>query len=61
MKYFADNLNAKKEPFFSTFFSLSSHPPYVLPKNYKNTEKNILETIKYSDNCMRNFFNEIKK
>ncbi|MAU37346.1 MAG: hypothetical protein CMD14_08285 [Flavobacteriales bacterium] len=60
MQYFADNLNAKKEPFFSTFFSLSSHPPYVLPKNYKNTEKNILETIKYSDNCMRNFFNEIK-
>ena len=60
MKYFANNLNAKKEPFFSTFFSLSSHPPYVLPKNYKNTEKNILETIKYSDDCMRNFFNEIK-
>ncbi len=60
MQYFADNLNAKKEPFFSTFFSLSSHPPYVLPKNYKNTEKNILETIKYSDNCMKNFFNEIK-
>ena len=41
MQYFADNLNAKNEPFFSTFFSLSSHPPYVLPKNYKNTEKHI--------------------
>jgi phosphoglycerol transferase MdoB-like AlkP superfamily enzyme len=62
MQYFANTLNTKKEPFFSTFFSLSSHPPYVLPKDYKQEHNkiNILETIKYSDYAMRNFFKQIK-
>jgi phosphoglycerol transferase MdoB-like AlkP superfamily enzyme len=62
MRYFANTLNTKKEPFFSTFFSLSSHPPYVLPKDYKQEHNkiNILETIKYSDYAMRNFFKQIK-
>ena len=62
MQYFANILNTKKEPFFSTFFSLSSHPPYVLPKDYKQEldNINILETIKYSDYAMRNFFKQIK-
>ena len=62
MQYFADNLNTKKEPFFSTFFSLSSHPPYVLPNDYKQAmdKINILETIKYSDYAMRNYFHQIK-
>jgi phosphoglycerol transferase MdoB-like AlkP superfamily enzyme len=62
MQYFADSLNTKKEPFFSTFFSLSSHPPYVLPEDYKEglNKIDILETIEYSDYAMRNFFNQIK-
>jgi len=62
MQYFADNLNTKKEPFFSTFFSISSHPPYVLPNDYKQAmdKINILETIKYSDYAMRNYFHQIK-
>ncbi len=62
MQYFADSLNTKEEPFFSTFFSLSSHPPYVLPENYKRgiNKIDILETIEYSDYAMRNFFNQIK-
>ena len=62
MQYFANNLNTKKEPFFSTFFSLSSHPPYVLPKDYKKEKHklSILETIKYSDYAMRNYFEQIK-
>ncbi len=62
MKYFANQIKDKKEPFFSTFFSLSSHPPYVLPENH-NPESNkigILETITYSDYAMKIFFNQIK-
>ncbi len=62
MQYFANTLNTKKEPFFSTFFSLSSHPPYVLPDDYKqeNDKISILETIRYSDYAMRIFFKQIK-
>ena len=68
IKYFSKTLNKIKEPFFSTFFSLSSHPPYNLPKDYyEEIKKNmklskigIQETILYSDKCMRNFFNASK-
>ena len=62
MQYFASELKAKKEPFFTTFFSLSSHPPYVLPEDYEHQfEKiGIRETIKYTDDAMRNFFKTIK-
>ena len=62
MQYFASELNVKKEPFFTTFFSLSSHPPYVLPKNYKHQFEKIKlrETIKYTDDAMQQFFKSIK-
>ena len=61
MQYFASELNNKKEPFFTTFFSLSSHPPYVLPKNYNHQfeEIGIRETIKYTDDAMQQFFKKI--
>ena len=62
MQYFAKELNKKEEPFFTTFFSLSSHPPYVLPKNYKHKHKKIgiLETIRYSDYALQQFFKNIE-
>ncbi len=62
MQYFAQHLKIKQKPFFTTLFSLSSHPPYVLPKDYKieNEEIGIRETIKYSDYAMEEFFNSIK-
>jgi phosphoglycerol transferase MdoB-like AlkP superfamily enzyme len=62
MQYFAKELNQKKEPFFTTFFSLSSHPPYVLPKDYEHNHYkiDILETIQYSDYALRQFFKSIE-
>ncbi|GIS07961.1 MAG: hypothetical protein CM15mP112_00730 [Flavobacteriales bacterium] len=33
-EFFYEQLNKKNEPFFSTFFSLSSHLPFTLPKEY---------------------------
>ena len=66
MKYFANKLTKINEPFFSTFFSLSSHHPYNLPKNYiKNNFKNnqhigMVETIRYSDDALKSFFNIAK-
>ncbi len=64
-KYFAENVNTKGEPFFSTFFSLSSHPPYTLPNDYLKefdsvNKIGIRETIFYSDFSMKNFFNNIE-
>ena len=63
MQYFASKLNAKIEPFFTTFFSLSSHPPYILPKDYKHQfEKiEIRETIKYTDDALQKFFKSIQE
>lgn len=69
LQYFSDQLNKTKEPFLSTFFSLSSHPPYTLPENYlkkqnqTGNKKNIgiRETISYSDYCMSSFFQKSKK
>ena len=65
MQFYAKQLNSKKEPFFSTFFSLSSHPPYDLPIQYKkkhhpNRKVGIRETVLYSDQSMKNFFQKIK-
>ncbi len=62
MQYFAKELNQKEEPFFTAFFSLSSHPPYVLPKDYKHNHNkiDILETIQYSDYALRQFFKSIE-
>lgn len=63
MQYFANHLKEKQQPFFTTFFSLSSHPPYVLPEGYKSNTATlgILETIGYSDYAMHQFFNSIKE
>ena len=63
-KYFAKKLKSTKEPFFSTFFSLSAHPPYSLPEKYVDVfskgELAIHELISYSDFSLKKFFDEIK-
>ena len=68
MQFFLNGINQEKEPFLSTFFSLSSHPPYTLPDNYLKDNKeysklkkiSILETIRYTDDCLKEFFNKCK-
>jgi len=65
-EFFHQKLNKQNEPFFSTFFSLSSHLPFTLPKEYLEKNKiekkiGIRETISYSDNAMSNFFHLAKK
>lgn len=54
-----------KKPFFSTIFTLSSHHPYFIPKNWKGKLKKgphpICQTINYTDECLRIFMNEAKK
>lgn len=64
-KYFSDYLNKEQEPFISSIFSLSSHPPYKLPSELKNTfpkgDLIIHESIGYSDFVLKQFFERAKK
>lgn len=63
--YFSKQLDKMKQPFFSTIFTLSSHHPYVLPQNYKEnfkiSEENVLQSIKYSDWALGEFFKTAQK
>lgn len=64
LQYFAKELNSKKEPFFSTLFTLSSHHPYQLPKKYVGKfpegELPIHKTIGYTDYSLKQFFASAK-
>lgn len=59
-KYYADEMNKMKEPFFTTLFSLSSHHPFELPDGFegKFPEGNlpIQRTIGYTDYALKQFF-----
>lgn len=61
-QFFANKLNQTKEPFFSTFFSLTSHPPYQLPQElsekFPKGELAIHQSIGYSDYALKKFFEE---
>ncbi|MDF1673348.1 MAG: sulfatase-like hydrolase/transferase [Vicingaceae bacterium] len=65
LKYFSNELNNKKEPFFSTVFTLSSHHPYTIPKNhlyqFPKGNLDIHESIGYADYALKQFFEKSKK
>ena len=54
-----------KEPFFSTFFSLSSHEPFYVPDQYEGVfpigDVQMHQVVGYSDNALRLFFESAKK
>lgn len=59
-QYYAHTLSSFKEPFLSTFFSVSSHHPFKVPPQYANSFKKgpipVLECIGYTDMALRKFF-----
>ncbi len=62
--FFNSKLNTFQEPFLAAFFSLSSHHPYSIPKQYqtKFTESEPLDNcIAYSDFALAKFFESAKK
>ena len=63
-KFFARKLKDENQPFLSTFFSLSAHPPYNLPNHhnsrFKEGDLKIHKLITYSDYSLKVFFNSIK-
>lgn len=60
LQYYANELGKQKQPFFSSIFTLSSHEPFGLPKDFKNDEiknlKSIYRGVRYTDNALREFF-----
>lgn len=61
-KYFTDKLNETQEPFFTTFFSLSSHHPYTIPEEHKGKFRDgnleIQKAIMYADYALGRFFKQ---
>lgn len=60
LDYYAEKMNTFKEPFYTNFFSVSSHHPYNLPDEFKDTfkggEMTIYKCIEYTDYALRKFF-----
>ncbi len=65
LNYFAEQLDSKKEPFFSVVYTLSSHHPYKVPEKYKTKlpkgKYEIFQSIAYTDLALRQFFEKAKK
>ncbi|HEX8548393.1 MAG TPA: sulfatase-like hydrolase/transferase [Cytophagaceae bacterium] len=60
LEYFSSELDKKPQPFFSSILTLSLHPPYVTPVDYKNSLKGIKKpferSVAYVDMSLRKFF-----
>ncbi len=53
-----DDINQKREPFFITAFTLSSHEPYDVPLSYisgQDNESKFCNSIYYTDSCLTGF------
>ncbi len=65
LQYMLKMLSQKKKPFFASVFTLSSHHPFKVPEEFKNKFKkgplDILESIQYTDESIRLFFEAAKK
>ncbi len=65
MQYMANTLNTFKQPFFSAFFSVSSHHPFKVPEKYKGKFPKgplpVQEPIGYTDMAIRKFFSTAAK
>ena len=65
MQFMAKKIDTFKQPFFSSFFSLSSHHPFKVPKQYAGKfpkgQLPLHEPIGYADNALRQFFNTASK
>ncbi len=65
LQYMEQVINTKKEPFFASVFTLTSHDPFIPPAKYKNTfpKGNIPmhQVVGYTDFAIKRFFEKAKK
>jgi phosphoglycerol transferase MdoB-like AlkP superfamily enzyme len=63
-KWSAQKMTNTSEPFFSTIFSLSSHPPYAIPEKYEGKfiggKTDMHNSVKYTDFAIQQFFDYAK-
>lgn len=64
-QFFAETLGTFEEPFMSTLFSVTSHHPFQVPKEYENVfPKGTLplhRCVGYTDMALRRFFEKVSK
>ncbi len=64
LQFFCKKINAFKQPFLTSVFTLSSHNPFKVPKKYKGKfpkgTTEIHESIGYADFALRQFFETAK-
>ena len=66
LQFTLDNINGMKQPFLSTVFTASSHHPYNVPEQYRDSLKNegrqpIHKCVRYTDLALRRFFERASK
>lgn len=65
MKRLLNDIPAMKQPFFTTWLTLSSHEPFETPVPEVFKEKDIktrfMNSLHYTDSCLYVFINELKK
>ncbi len=65
LQYFATKMSEMKEPFMTAVFTASSHHPYAIPEQYKDTypEEGIVihKCIRYTDMAIGKFFERASK
>ena len=64
-QFFATSLSSFQQPFAVALFSLSSHHPFIVPKEYEGDfpkgNKPIRQCIGYTDHALRLFFEKVSK
>lgn len=65
LDFWATKLGTFKEPFFSSFFSVSSHHPFKIPLEYEDDFKGgplvIHKCIQYTDYSLKKFFDRVSR
>ena len=65
LQYYAECMSGMKEPFITAMFTASSHHPFNIPQEYKDTftaaGDPFLKCVQYTDHALRQFFNNIEK
>lgn len=65
LDFVKETLNAKKAPFFSTIFTVSSHEPYRVPEQYEGRFKKgynpMHQSVGYTDFSLQQFFEKAKE
>ncbi len=64
MQFMANKLDGFQQPFFASFFSLSSHHPFKVPAVYEGKFPKgplpVQEPVGYTDHALRQFFDRVK-